>query len=216
MDGSDMRMVDLQQGSQRTPAGYSAEIGKTRLLNALVELLEEKPFSKISVSDIHGKAGVSRQTFYRHFENKYDIGRWLWLQCASRYLFRVGRDMTWRDSLRCNFRFVKKYAEVFAGMSEEGNYEATNAFAMRCRVESLHETIRDYLRIPLDEELAFQIDFLAAAEERLVLRVFGSGEDFDPDRLANLLEACVPQKLHDLLDDAAGGGDSDKAIDERS
>ncbi|MEP5151725.1 TetR/AcrR family transcriptional regulator [Planktotalea sp.] len=39
------------------------------LFLALDELLSEKPFREISVSDLARRANVGRQTFYRHFES---------------------------------------------------------------------------------------------------------------------------------------------------
>jgi AcrR family transcriptional regulator len=43
------------------------------LTEALFLLLDEKPYDKISISDIAEKAGVVRQTFYHNFESKDDI-----------------------------------------------------------------------------------------------------------------------------------------------
>ncbi|OPZ60402.1 MAG: DNA-binding transcriptional regulator EnvR [Deltaproteobacteria bacterium ADurb.Bin510] len=40
------------------------------LINALTELLADKPYDKISVTDICEKAMVNRATFYKHFEDK--------------------------------------------------------------------------------------------------------------------------------------------------
>lgn len=50
-------------------------IVRTRLLlkNALLALLEEKSLEKISVMDICDKALVHRATFYKHFDDKYDL-----------------------------------------------------------------------------------------------------------------------------------------------
>lgn len=41
------------------------------LMTALLELLEQSSFQKITVNDICQKALVSRSTFYVHFEDKY-------------------------------------------------------------------------------------------------------------------------------------------------
>lgn len=38
------------------------------LFAALDELLAEKPYAEISVTELCGRAGVGRQTFYRHFD----------------------------------------------------------------------------------------------------------------------------------------------------
>ncbi len=43
------------------------------LFEALLALLEEQPFERISVTDICDKAMVHRTTFYKHFEDKYHL-----------------------------------------------------------------------------------------------------------------------------------------------
>lgn len=43
------------------------------LVNALLTLMETKPYSKITVKDICQKADLSRQTFYNFFDAKDDI-----------------------------------------------------------------------------------------------------------------------------------------------
>ncbi|MBW4828115.1 MAG: TetR/AcrR family transcriptional regulator [Clostridiaceae bacterium] len=41
--------------------------------NSLLELMEEKKFSNITITEIAAKADLSRRTFYRIFETKIDI-----------------------------------------------------------------------------------------------------------------------------------------------
>ena len=45
---------------------------------ALTQLLQVKPFEKISVIDICEKALVPRATFYNYFEDKYDLLEYCW------------------------------------------------------------------------------------------------------------------------------------------
>lgn len=42
---------------------------KKLIINALVDLLDEKPLDKITVTDIVKKADINRGTFYAHYEN---------------------------------------------------------------------------------------------------------------------------------------------------
>ena len=52
-----------------------ARVRKTRdaLGDALVELMQEKPFDSITVQDVLDRAHVGRSTFYSHFSDKDDL-----------------------------------------------------------------------------------------------------------------------------------------------
>ena len=43
------------------------------IVTAVHDLLEEKPFSELSVSAISDRAGVARSGFYFHFDSKYSV-----------------------------------------------------------------------------------------------------------------------------------------------
>lgn len=44
-----------------------------KMNSALIELLEEKEFSQITVLEVCKRAGVNRSTFYSHYNNTYDL-----------------------------------------------------------------------------------------------------------------------------------------------
>jgi hypothetical protein len=46
---------------------------KSWIFDALMLLMDEKPYDKITVSDISEKAGIARPTFYRNFDDKDDV-----------------------------------------------------------------------------------------------------------------------------------------------
>jgi AcrR family transcriptional regulator len=46
---------------------------RERLGDALVELVQEKPFDSITVQDVLDRAGVGRSTFYVHYRDKDDL-----------------------------------------------------------------------------------------------------------------------------------------------
>lgn len=49
---------------------------KKSLAAALKELAQEKPFSKITVSQLIARCGFNRNTFYYHFEDIYALLKW--------------------------------------------------------------------------------------------------------------------------------------------
>ena len=54
-----------------------SNITKQAMGNAFKELLEDRPFEKISVSDICDRCNMNRKSFYYHFEDKYDLANWI-------------------------------------------------------------------------------------------------------------------------------------------
>lgn len=56
---------------------------KRLIIEAWRELVLEKEYKKITVSDIVERADIGRATFYAHFEDKDDLGRYLFKQLQS-------------------------------------------------------------------------------------------------------------------------------------
>ena len=48
---------------------------RAQLLQALIDLVQKKPFSEITVSELAQRAGVARATFYRNYRVKEDVLR---------------------------------------------------------------------------------------------------------------------------------------------
>ena len=48
------------------------------LAAAAVSLLEERPLDKITVRDITDRCGLTRNTFYYHFQDKYELLSWIY------------------------------------------------------------------------------------------------------------------------------------------
>lgn len=53
---------------------------KKLFADAIIELSNEKPLSKVTVTDIVKHVGTGRQTFYNHFLDKNDLIFWIFLR----------------------------------------------------------------------------------------------------------------------------------------
>ncbi|WP_195856899.1 TetR/AcrR family transcriptional regulator [Aerococcus urinae] len=62
---------------------------------ALEKLLKSKPFEKITVIEIAQAAHISRATFYRHFEDKFDLANWYYRQKAEEVFQDTSQDSPW-------------------------------------------------------------------------------------------------------------------------
>ena len=54
-----------------------SNLTKNALAASMKKLMREKPFDKISVSDICIDCGINRKSFYYHFRDKYDLVNWI-------------------------------------------------------------------------------------------------------------------------------------------
>jgi AcrR family transcriptional regulator len=56
-------------------SGGNRQVQRTRswIFEALMLLMDTKPYSKITISDICEKAGIARPTFYRYYDDKDDV-----------------------------------------------------------------------------------------------------------------------------------------------
>lgn len=57
----------------------SSKLTKKAIAAELKDLCRKKSFDKISISDITEQCGLNRQTFYYHFEDKYELLNWIYL-----------------------------------------------------------------------------------------------------------------------------------------
>jgi len=53
-------------------------ITKKALADAMKQLMNQKPFSKINVADICSLCKMNRKSFYYHFKDKYDLVNWIY------------------------------------------------------------------------------------------------------------------------------------------
>ncbi len=111
--------------------------------DALYDLMLEKPFEQISVTDICRKAMVHRTTFYKHFEDKYQLLRMLFLEEAQKFeKIHLNDGETTKEYYRRvifhMFEYVALYKDFF--IQRVGNKE--NIFMANL----LHTTISSYLK----------------------------------------------------------------------
>ena len=53
-------------------------ITKKAIAYGLKELTKKKSFDKITIRDITETCGLNRQTFYYHFQDKYELADWIY------------------------------------------------------------------------------------------------------------------------------------------
>src|ERR1700754_1909548 len=82
-------MESLPKGRHGLSRKEVAASQRTRLLQAVAELGTERGFASLTLTDIVGRAGVARSTFYEHFADKEDCFLQAFDYAADRVFERV-------------------------------------------------------------------------------------------------------------------------------
>ena len=85
-----------------------SEVTKRALEASLKNLLSKKPLDKITISDITEDCGISRMTFYYHFQDIFGLIEWSCMEDASKALAGNKTYNTWQEGFLDIFHEVEK------------------------------------------------------------------------------------------------------------
>ena len=119
----------------------------TRMIiqTAFWELLQQKPVSKITVREICDKAEINRSTFYKHYQDCYDLLDRLKEDALSRFdeLLAGIEDGGVESAILAILQALKNHAQTFRLLAPDGGGGAfTHQVVRRCyRYMDLHLTV---------------------------------------------------------------------------
>lgn len=85
---------------------------KQALALALKELMAQRSIDKITIHDITERCGIRRQNFYYHFEDVYDLMRWMFQEEAVSLLQQHEGTLLWQEGLLQLFRYIEENRAV--------------------------------------------------------------------------------------------------------
>jgi len=131
-------------GIRSLPPDLVSAVQRERLLAAMLRATAQLGYREVSVQDVLDRAGVSRPTFYEHFENKEACFLAAFDSAAQRLRKQIGRETaeageTWRQRLRAAIGAVLAFVgeEPDAAMSLIVDARAACPAALERRDEQL-------------------------------------------------------------------------------
>lgn len=95
----------------------ASEHTKQQLASALKILMAERPMDKITISDLTAICKIRRQSFYYHFEDIYDLLRWMFQNEAISLLQQHEGALRLLQLFRIEM-LTHFYVTALAGMTE--------------------------------------------------------------------------------------------------
>lgn len=89
-----------------------SEQTKLKLATALKTLMAQKPMDKITITELTSMCNIRRQSFYYHFEDIYDLLRWMIQNEAISLLKQQEGALLWKEGLLQLFRYLEENRAV--------------------------------------------------------------------------------------------------------
>lgn len=110
---------------------------------SLEKLMEHQPLEKITIQDISDQAGVSRQTFYRLFTNKYALIEWYLEYLILRIYEQLGITRDFQSCVEEMLLVIDDKLPFFTDLFKDNNIEKlTDGY-----VDAIVRFFINYLRI---------------------------------------------------------------------
>lgn len=115
---------------------------KKAIVDTFVELLNEKPLAKITVTELITRCGINRNTFYYHFSDIYALVDELLGSEIQRFSKRLDRSLSLQESLIAAMAFITKYEKAIRNINNSGNREQVQRFVF----EAVEEVTQEFTR----------------------------------------------------------------------
>ena len=181
---------------------------KRALASSLKKFMEIKPLSKITVSEIIKDCGVNRKTFYYHFDDIYDLLKWMLEEEA----FDVVRQFDLLVDYKEAFVFVINYVHenkhlLYCAYDSMGRDEMKRFFyadfigIMRKLVQNTEER----LGLCVDDEFReFVLSFYTEAIAGLLIEEFSGKAAHNTEKTVDFFSIILSNSLTEVLRSSAG------------
>ena len=166
-----------------TPA-MKGEKTKYRLAAAMKECMKTTPVDAITVRQITERCGVTRQTFYRNFLDKYDLINWYFDKLLARSFEHMGRGTTVLDSLEKKFTYIQEEKAFFAAAFRYDRQNSLREHDFKLILAFYENLIREKSGRPATPEIHFLLEMYCQGSITMTVKWVLGGMDLTPSQFA--------------------------------
>lgn len=179
----------------------TSDFTKYMIAQGTKQLLQTMDFDKLSVGNIAKHCHISRNTFYYHFRDKYDIIAWIFY---SEITPIIGTDQSidnWSESLLALCKYMQQNKDFYIKML---NIQGQNSFS-ECFLEFYADLVRNLLLNAHSEQIldSSQIrvisNFYAYGVTGVISNWARNGMNANPEPTIRMLEDLLSGEIFDKL-----------------
>ena len=172
---------------------------KYRLAEAAKECMKEASVDALTVTRITEVCGVTRQTFYRNFLDKYDLINWYFEKLLLESFAQMGDGKTIYEGLTKKFKFIQKEQIFFAAAFRSDDRNCLKEHDYELIVQFYKDLIRKKTGRGPAEDIMFQLKLYCHGSIDMTIEWLLSEKKSCPRKMAGLLVEAMPEKLAALF-----------------
>lgn len=173
---------------------------KEALAETFLELAKSQGIERISVSKLCQLSHVSREAFYYHFQDKYELISWIYSQQKAKIMKEHFGKETWEKTVHRVLILIREYSVFYRNGFSDTSYQNLEKSMNDYTIEIFTNIILDVTEAnEIDEEMAFFLRFDSHGAVSMTKEWVLSGMMMPEERLAYLIAAAMPQRMMELF-----------------
>lgn len=175
------------------------EKSRYRLARSMKECMKHASVESITVKQITENCGLTRQTFYRNFLDKYDLINWYFDKLLMKSFEHMGQGKTIYDALVKKFTYIKEEQNFFAAAFRYDSQNSLREHDFELILAFYENLIKEKTGRMPEEQVHFLLEMYCQSSIYMTVQWVLGEVKTTPEKLARMVVDAMPGKLMKLF-----------------
>ena len=175
---------------------------KTKYILAenMKECMCHTPVDAITVRQITENCGLTRQTFYRNFLDKFDLINWYFGKILDQSFEHMGRETSVYDALVRKFTYIEQEKQFFSAAFRYDEQNSLREHDFELILAFYENLIQEKTGCKMKEEMHDLLEMYCRSSVYMTVKWVLGKKMAAPEGLAELMVEAMPVKLKELFE----------------
>lgn len=172
---------------------------KYYLADALKRCMKRALLEKVTVGEIAEECGTSRQTFYRHFKDKYDLVNWYFDKILQESFEHMGEGRTIFEGLVNKFQYIEEERMFFKAAFKNDAQNNLREHDFHLILAFYTERIEGKTGMKMPDHLRFLLEMYCQGSIYMTVQWVLGKIKGSPEEMAEALVDAMPAELGEVF-----------------
>lgn len=172
---------------------------KYLLADAMKQCMKKASVEKITVKEIVEECGTTRQTFYRNFQDKYDLINWYFDKILLESFEHMGEGRTVYEGLVNKFHYIEKEKLFFRAAFNNDAQNSLREHDFHLIMQFYTDRIEGKTGRKMTDHLRFLLEMYCQGSIYMTVQWVLGKISSTPERMAQSLVDAMPAELGEVF-----------------